>query len=103
MADTKSKRKRKGERPDGLIQVSLQIGYKPDGRPDRKYFYGHSRAEAERKRDEYRASALVGAKFSKDITVSEWVSIFKQTYIPFCPYEPVAQLVFIPRWFSSGC
>lgn len=80
MADTKSKRKRKGERPDGLIQVSLQIGYKPDGRPDRKYFYGHSRAEAERKRDEYRASALVGAKFSKDITVSEWVSIFKQTY-----------------------
>lgn len=76
----KQKRKRKGERPDGLIQVSIQIGYKPDGRPDRKYFYGHSRAEAERKRDEYRASFLSGAKFSKDITVAEWVTVFKQTY-----------------------
>ena len=31
-------KKRKGERPDGLIQVSLQIGYKPDGRPDRNIF-----------------------------------------------------------------
>lgn len=80
MADTKSKRKRKGERPDGLIQVSLQIGYKPDGRPDRKYFYGHSRAEAERKRDEYKAALLSGTKFSKDITVAEWVTIFKEIY-----------------------
>lgn len=76
----KQKRKRKGERPDGLIQVSIQIGYKPDGRPDRKYFYGHSRAEAERKRDEFKAALLSGAKFSKDITLAEWVTIFKQTY-----------------------
>lgn len=76
----KQKRKRRGERPDGLIQVSLQIGFKPDGRPDRKYFYGHSRAEAERKRDEYKAEFLSGAKFSKDITVAEWVAVFKKTY-----------------------
>lgn len=76
----KQKRKRKGERPDGLIQVSIQIGYKPDGRPDRKFFYGHSRAEAERKRDEYKAALLSGTKFSKDITVAEWVTIFKEIY-----------------------
>lgn len=79
MAD-KPKRKRKGERPDGLIQVSLQIGYKPDGRPDRKYFYGHSRAEAERKRDAYKAERAIGAQYGSDITVQEWVAIFKQTY-----------------------
>lgn len=76
----KQKRKRKGERPDGLIQVSIQIGYKPDGRPDRKFFYGHSRAEAVRKRDEYKAALLSGTKFSKDITVAEWVTIFKEIY-----------------------
>jgi len=73
-------KKRKGERPDGLIQVSLQVGFRADGKPDRKYFYGHSRAEAERKRDEYKERMLAGSAFSQDITVAEWVSIFKRTY-----------------------
>lgn len=81
MADTsKQKRKRKGERPDGLIQVSLKIGYKPDGRPDRKYFYGHTRAEANRKRDLYKEQYITGSQFAPDITVREWVKIFKETY-----------------------
>lgn len=73
-------RKRKGERPDGLIQVSLQIGYKDDGRPDRKYFYGHTRAEAERKRDEYKARLSSGLVLDPNITVSQWVDIFLVTY-----------------------
>lgn len=76
----KVKRKRKGERPDGLIQVSIQTGYKPDGRPERKYFYGHSRAEAERKRDEYKSNHAAGITFTPDIKVKEWVAIFKATY-----------------------
>lgn len=73
-------RKRKGERPDGLIQVSLQIGYKDDGRPDRKYFYGHTRAEAERKRDEYKARHSSGLVLDPNITVAQWVDIFLVTY-----------------------
>lgn len=73
-------RKRKGERPDGLIQVSLTVGYKDDGRPDRKYFYGHSRTEAEAKRSEYKAHLKSGSKFARDITVSEWISEYKKTY-----------------------
>ncbi len=73
-------RKRKGERPDGLIQVSLQIGYKDDGRLDRKYFYGHTRAEAERKRDEYKARLSSGLVLDPNITVAQWVDIFLVTY-----------------------
>ncbi len=73
-------KKRKGERPDGLMQVSLQIGFRSDGEPDRKYFYGHSRAEAERKRDEYKERMLAGSAFSPNITVAEWVDVFKKTY-----------------------
>lgn len=70
MADGK-KKKRRGERPDGLIQVSIQIGYKPDGKPDRKYFYGHTRAEAERKRDEFKAKHTAGFKLkSWNIAIS---------------------------------
>lgn len=71
-------KKRKGERPDGLIQVSLMNGYRDDGKPNRVYFYGHSRAEAERKRDEYKQH--IGSSYSKDITVGEWVAVYKQTY-----------------------
>ncbi|MBP3653189.1 MAG: site-specific integrase [Clostridia bacterium] len=73
-------RKRKGERPDGLIQVSLQIGYKQDGRPDRKYFYGHTRAEAEKKRDEYKRRIQDGLKMDPNITVRQWVDMFLTTY-----------------------
>lgn len=75
-----AKRKRKGERPDGLIQLSLQIGYKDDGRPDRKYFYGHTRAEAEKKRDEYKARLVSGLALDPEITVAQWVDIFLATY-----------------------
>lgn len=71
-------KKRKGERPDGLIQVSLQVGFRADGKPDRKYFYGHSRAEAERKRDAYKQR--VGSSYSPNITVAQWVEVFKSTY-----------------------
>ena len=71
-------KKRRGERADGLIQVSLAIGYKPDGRIDRKYFYGHSRAEAERKREAYKQR--MGSSYSPNITVAEWVDVFKRTY-----------------------
>lgn len=71
-------KKRKGERPDGLIQVSLTIGTRPDGKPDRKYFYGHTRAEAERKRDNFRAN--MGRSYSPDITLAEWVNVYRWTY-----------------------
>lgn len=73
-------KKRRGERKDGLIQVSLQIGYKPDGRPDRKYFYGHTRTEAEKKRDEYKARLASGLSLDKDMTVAKWIDIFLVTY-----------------------
>lgn len=73
-------RKRKGERPDGLIQVSLMIGYKGNGKPDRKYFYGHTRAEAIRKRDEYKAQRETGLRLDPNMTVEQWVEIFKETY-----------------------
>lgn len=73
-------KKRKGERADGLIQVSLDIGYWPDGRRRRKYFYGHTRDEANAKKAAYKQHQNSGSKFKQDITVSEWVDIFKSTY-----------------------
>lgn len=73
-------KKRKGERPDGYIQVTLTIGRKPDGKPNRKTFYGKTRAEAERKREQYKEQINRKRKFRQDITVGEWIEIFKGTY-----------------------
>ena len=73
-------RKRKGERKDGLIQVVLDLGYNDEGKRIRKSFYGKSRTEAERKRDEFKASLDKGLKYNSDITVGEWVKIYKDTY-----------------------
>lgn len=69
-------RKRRGERADGLIQVTLDVGYDANGKRIRKSFYGKSRSEAERKRDEYRNGMIHNSK----ITVGEWVKICKDTY-----------------------
>lgn len=80
MAEEKQKRKRKGERPDGLIQVSYQVGIRPDGKPDRKYFYGHSRAEAVRKRDAFKRQFENGLTANENITLGEWIDICKNTY-----------------------
>ncbi|MDI9521536.1 MAG: hypothetical protein QM308_10360 [Bacillota bacterium] len=53
MTDTK-KRRRKGERKDGRIARTLTVGVKPDGKPDRKFFYGKTITEAETLRNEYK-------------------------------------------------
>lgn len=73
-------KKRKGERPDGLIQVALDVGHWPDGRRKRKYFYGHTRAEANAKKLAYKTYVQVGSIDREKITVGEWVTIFKDTY-----------------------
>ena len=80
LPDKTSKHKRKGERRDGLIQVSLCIGKKPDGKPIRKYFYGKTRAEAEQKRNDFQQAITAGNLLDNKITVVEWIEIFKQTY-----------------------
>ena len=72
-------RKRKGEREDGYIQVQLDVGRGPDGKRQRKSFYGRTRAEAEKKRDQYKAR-LNGGRYRPGITVAEWTKIYMDTY-----------------------
>ena len=71
-------RKRKGERADGRIQIRLDVGHDDDGHRVRKYFYGKTRAEAERKRDEYLAQAQGMTR--ADISVSEWIDAYLSAY-----------------------
>ena len=77
----KKPRKKRGERKDGRIQVTYTDGYRADGKPNRLSFYGRSRAEAERKRDEYRLRG--NQQFLGDeITLAEWIEQYKTIYRP---------------------
>ena len=71
MSDT-VKRKRRGEREDGRILVTLVTGKTDDGRVKREYFYGKTRAEAEAKRDAYKAKRNMGIT-EKNITINDWI------------------------------
>lgn len=71
-------RKRKGERADGLIQIQAEIGHYPDGRRKRKTFYGHTRLEAERKRDAFLARQ--NGLYRPDLLLSEWVDEYLSIY-----------------------
>lgn len=74
-------RKRKGERPDGLIQIRIDVGTNPDGSRKRKSFYGHTRAEAIEKRDAYLRKLEEAAHPElMDITVAEWLDRWFKTY-----------------------
>ena len=73
-------RKRKGERADGLIQISVSLGRDENGKRIRKVVYGHTRQEAERKRDELLQQMAGGARYTPDITVAEWVDAYLAAY-----------------------
>lgn len=73
-------KRRRGERKDGLIQVALDVGHNPDGTRKRKYFYGHSRAEAIAKRESFRKAMSSPSRYPVDISVTEWVDEYKRTY-----------------------
>lgn len=75
----KKVRKKRGERKDGRVQITYTDGYREDGKPNRISFYGRSRAEAERKRDAYKAHGKEWIS-GDDITVAEWVEQFKTIY-----------------------
>lgn len=80
MADDK-KRKRRGERDDGRILVTLVVGRDDNGKVVRKYFYGRSRKEAEKKRDDYKRMQEMGISAdADDMTLNDWIDEWLQRY-----------------------
>ncbi len=82
-------RKRKGERPDGYIQVTLTIGKDGAGKPIRKYFFGKTRAEAERKREAFRSEHGLGIDMAnRHITLDAWLDKWSSAYQSSSDYDP---------------
>lgn len=75
-------KKKKGLRKDGRIQRSIVIKRKQDGSLERKFFYGKTAKEADRKKEEFKARMKSGLDVAyDDITVSEWIDIWYTTYV----------------------
>lgn len=97
--DQPKKKKRRGERADGLIQRSWQYIRLDNGERDRVYFYGRSGAEADRKKEAFikayneEKEALEKKKKELEelgpmaeylgVTVSVWLDAWKAKYKTF--------------------
>jgi phage integrase len=54
-------------------RASIQIGFKNNGSPDRKQFYGKTQKEVKEKLEEYKRNMLIGNTLNKDkITLEDW-------------------------------
>lgn len=83
MSKDMPKKKRRGEREDGRILVTLSIGTDQNGKTIRKYFYGATREEANRKRDQFKREKEMGlSDLTDELTVAEWIDIWYQKYKP---------------------
>jgi integrase len=80
MSDQPKRRKRRGERSDGTIMVTATVGFGPDGKRQRKYFYGRTRAEAEAKRAAFLRETASRSSYPSSITVSAWVDVILDRY-----------------------
>lgn len=74
MNEEQPKKKKKGERSDGRIQVRVNIGRDDKGRIKYKYFYGRTIKEANAKAEAYKLDLLNYGKplDTTSTTLSEW-------------------------------
>lgn len=94
--EKKPKKRRRGERKDGRVQRSWQYTRLDTGETDREWFYGHTGAEADRKKAEFQKAyyeqkeAMERKKKEIDelgpmaqyigVSVSEWISVWRAKY-----------------------
>lgn len=80
---SEAKKRRQFERADGRICVTARI----DGK--KHFFYGQTKAEAQRKRDEYKAAHTVGLRLSPGLSVSRWMDEWLRVYdVDQAQYKP---------------
>lgn len=69
------------QRPDGRYEAKVQIGYKPDGRPDRITVYADTSAELEKKVRNMKYEIEHGTYVSrKEITMADYSRKWYRTY-----------------------
>lgn len=87
MAKKKTSRRGNGEgsiyeRKKGQWAAVVTIGRKPDGKPNRKFFYGKTRAEVAEKLREAQNQLAAGAVMDPGkMTVADWLNLWLESYV----------------------
>jgi len=69
------------QRKDGIFEARQTFGYKSDGKPIRKSFYGKTAGEALNKLEEYARQVENGLSLdSKSMTFAQWLEIWLREY-----------------------
>lgn len=54
-------------------RTSIMIGFKPDGKPDRKQFYGKTQKEVKEKLEDYKRKMSMGVLKSSHFTIPKTI------------------------------
>lgn len=68
------------QRKDGTWECTLMEGYKPDGRPNMKSFYGKTQAAAKKKKLEYLLAKEAGLLVEKEYLFPEWADMWYESH-----------------------
>ena len=64
------------QRPNGLWELTMMVGYQPDGRRKTKSFYGKTQKEAKEKYKAYLVDKAQGLNVDRAYPFSEWADIW---------------------------
>lgn len=69
-------------RSNGTWELRVMHGYRADGKPSYKYFYGKTKREVQDKLDDFKADLHNGLDTKHPYTFQEWSEIWFEHYSP---------------------
>ena len=85
------------KRADGRYQLSVMVGYTPEGKPKRKLVYGKTQSEVRDKANELRMQHNMGIELDNDITVADWAETWLKAYKSGVEYNTLYAYSFIVK------
>ena len=68
-------------RPSGCYELRVMHGYREDGKPKFKYFYGKTKKEVQEQLDSFKEDIRHGIDLKHDYTVEEWSNLCLERHI----------------------
>lgn len=68
------------QREDGRWECTIMDGYKPDGRRCLKSFYGRTKTEAQKKKNEYLRAKEMGLLVDAEYLFPEWADMWYENH-----------------------
>ena len=67
-------------RPDGRWELRVMLGYRDNGKPNYKHFYGRTKKEVQNKLEAFREDQRGGIDLSHNYTFAEWSEVWYENH-----------------------